>query len=84
MILLQFFSELIPCLGLGYLIGRFKPDIASQIVRPLVQLGVPISLMGLLLKSGLDWSLLEALLMALMAIGLLIGLIKISQRFGKL
>ena len=38
--------------------------------------GVPVGLMALLLKSGLDWRLFEALLMSLLAIGLLIVAIR--------
>ena len=75
MLILKLLSELMPCLALGFLIGRFKPGVSSQLARSLIRFGVPIGLMGLLLKSGLDWRLLEALGMAILAICLLIALI---------
>ncbi len=75
MLILKFFLELIPCLSLGYLIGRFKPGLAGKIAHPLINFGVPISLMGLLLKSGLNGRLFHAFLIALIAIGLMILLI---------
>ncbi|KGG15666.1 putative AEC transporter family [Prochlorococcus sp. MIT 0603] len=73
---MRLFSELLPLLGFGYLIGRFKPGLSSQIAPPLINVGVPVSLMGLLLKSGLDWLVFQALAMAVLLIGLLIALIK--------
>ncbi len=84
MLVLQLFRELLPFLFLGYLIGRFKPELSSQISRPLIRFGLPISLMGLLLKSGLDWNLLKAIGMALFGIGLLIALIRIIPKLRSL
>ena len=63
MLILRLFSELLPLLALGYLIGRFKAELSSQIAPPLINFGIPVSLMGLLLKSGMDWRLFEALAM---------------------
>ncbi len=77
MLILRLFSEVLPLLAVGYLIGRFKPGLSSQIAPPLINFGVPIGLLGLLLKSGLDWLLFQALAMALLAIGLLIAVIRI-------
>ena len=74
--MLPFFSELLPLLAVGYFIGRFKPGFSSQIASLLINFGVPVSLMGLLLKSGLDWLFLQALVMACLAIGLLIAVIR--------
>ena len=76
MLILRLFSELLPLLALGYLIGRFKAELASQIAPPLINFGIPVSLMGLLLKSGMDWRLFEALAMSFLAIGLLIVVIR--------
>ena len=76
MLILKLFYELLPLLSLGYFIGRYKPKLSSQIAKPLINYGVPISLMGLLLKSGLDWLLLQALVMALLVIGILIVAIR--------
>ena len=72
MLILGLFRELLPLLTFGYFLGRFKPELSNHIARPLIKIGIPISLSGLLLKSGLDWHLFEALLMALFAIGLLL------------
>ncbi len=74
--ILRLFSELLPLLAIGYLIGRFKPGFSSLIAPPLINFGVPVSLIGLLLKSGMDWLLLQALAMACLAIGLLITVIR--------
>ena len=76
MMIVQILCELFPLIGLGYLIGRFKPGLSSHIAQPLINFGVPISVTGLLLKSGLDWLILQALGMALLAIGLLIAAIR--------
>ncbi len=76
--ILRLFSELIPCLFLGYLIGRSKPGLASHISRPLVSVGVPLSLIGLLLKSGLDGRVVGALSLTVLVISLLIFLIRIT------
>ncbi len=83
MLILRLFCELLPLLLLGYLIGRFKPDLSSQIVTPLINFGVPVSLMALLLRSGLDWLLFQALLMTLLAIGLLIAVIRIFPKLRR-
>lgn len=83
MLIWRLFFELLPLLITGYLIGRFRPGLSSHIAPPLVNFGVPISLMGLLLKSGLDWLLFQALVMALLAIGLLIVVIMISPRIRR-
>ncbi|KZR63543.1 AEC family transporter [Prochlorococcus sp. MIT 1303] len=76
MLILRLFSELLPLLALGYLIGRFNARLSSQIAPPLINFGIPVSLMGLLLKSGMDWRLFESLAMSLLAIGLLIVVIR--------
>ena len=62
-------AELIPCLLIGYLLGRFKKDLSLTISRPLISYGIPISLMGILLKSGLELPLIESAALALVAIG---------------
>lgn len=76
MLILRLFSELLPLLALGYLIGRFNARLSSQIAPPLINFGIPVSLMGLLLKSGMDWRLFESFAMSLLAIGLLIVVIR--------
>ncbi len=83
MLILGLFIKLFPLIALGYVIGRFKPGISSQIAQPLVNFGVPLSFMGFLLRSGLDWLLVEALAMALFGIGLLIALIRIFPKLRR-
>ncbi len=83
MLILRFLRELLPLLGAGYLIGRYKPGFSSQIAQPLINYGVPLSLMGILLKSGLDWLLFQAVAMAFLAIGLLIAVIRISPNLRR-
>ncbi len=83
MSILRLLSELVPLLAVGYLIGRFKSGLSSQIASPLINFGVPVSLMGLLLKSGLDWLLLQALAMAFLVIGLLVALIRTCPKIRR-
>ena len=68
-------SELIPCLLIGYLLGRFKENLSLTISRPLIRYGIPISLMGILLKSGLELPLIESAALALVAIGFLMTIL---------
>ena len=68
-------SELIPCLLIGYLLGRFKENLSLTISRPLISYGIPISLMGILLKSGLELPLIESAALALIAIGFLMTIL---------
>ncbi len=68
-------SELIPCLLIGYLLGRFKENLSLTISRPVISYGIPISLMGILLKSGLELPLIESAALALVAIGFLMTII---------
>ena len=68
-------SELIPCLLLGYLLGRFKENLSLTISRPLISYGIPISLMGILLRSGLELPLIESAALALVAIGFLMTIL---------
>ena len=68
-------AELIPCLLIGYLLGRFNKDLSLTISRPLISYGIPISLMGILLKSGLELPLIESAALALVAIGILMTIL---------
>ena len=68
-------SELIPCLLIGYVLGRFKENLSLTISRPLISYGIPISLMGILLKSGLELPLIESAALALVAIGFLMTIL---------
>mgnify|MGYP001200332159 CR=1 FL=1 len=73
--IINLLAELIPCLSIGYLLARFKPSLSQAIARPLIDFGIPISLMGLLLKSRLALPLLEALAIALVAIGIVMTIL---------
>ena len=68
-------AELIPCLLIGYLLGRFKENLSLTISRPLISYGIPISLTGILLKSGLELPLIESAALALVAIGILMTIL---------
>jgi predicted permease len=60
-----FLLELLPALLLGVVLARHWPDLAPRLAPPLVRWGVPFSLMGLFLRSGLEWRYGEMLLLAL-------------------
>ncbi|WP_269622707.1 AEC family transporter [Prochlorococcus marinus] len=81
--ILNLITELIPCLFLGYLIGQFDQNISTRVAKPLSEFGIPISLMGLLLNTGIDWNLLEAAFIGLLAIGILIVTLIIYQKYRK-
>lgn len=73
--MLRLLLELLPALALGFWLGRRRPSAAERIAPPLVRFGVPISVMGLLLKGGLSLQMLEAAGLAVAAIGLMQALI---------
>jgi hypothetical protein len=50
---LRFAVELLPCLLLGLGLGRWRPGLPARLAPPLVHWGVPISMVGLLLRAGL-------------------------------
>ena len=77
-------SELIPCLLIGYLLGRFKENLSLTISRPLISYGIPISLMGILLKSGLELPLIESAALALVAISFLMTILNRLPRVNNL
>ncbi len=68
-------AELIPCLLIGYLLGRFKENLSLTISRPLINFGIPISLTGILLKSGLELPLIHSAAIALIAISFLMTIL---------
>tara|TARA_B100000965_G_C19480336_1_gene708219 strand:- start:62 stop:982 length:921 start_codon:yes stop_codon:yes gene_type:complete len=74
-------AELIPCLLVGYLLGRFKKNLSKTISLPLINFGIPVSLTGLLLKSGLRLPLIQSALMALLAICLLMTILNFIPGF---
>ena len=72
---LRFLLELLPCLLIGFWIGGHHPNLAGRFAVLLVRFGVPISVMGLLLKSGLHGDVLQAAGIAVLAVStvLLVG-----------
>jgi len=68
---------------LGFLIGKKNPKISEYIARPLIRFGIPLSVMGLLLKEGIDTNLIKSAFLAFSLIGFLISLINIIPIFKK-
>ncbi len=77
---MAFLLELVPALLLGVLLARRWPELAGRLAPPLVRWGVPFSLMGLLLRSGLHWRYTEMLLLALLVVSG--GLLLLHARWG--
>ena len=59
----------------GFFIGKRKPNLSETIALPLINYGIPLSVMGLLLKEGIDLDLIKSALIAFFSIGFLIVLI---------
>jgi len=71
------FINIIPFLIFGFLLGKKNPKISKYIARPLIKFGIPLSVMGLLLKEGIDINLIKSAFLAFSVIGFLITLINI-------
>ena len=67
----------------GFFLGKKNPKISEYIARPLIRLGIPLSVMGLLLKEGIDINLIKSAFLAFSIIGFLIVLINICPIFKK-
>jgi hypothetical protein len=67
--LLRLLLEVLPCLLLGVLLEWRWPKLSRQLSPPLIRYGVPLSLLGMLLRSGLERSMFWAGLLALVGIG---------------
>ena len=78
-----FLTELIPYLFIGYFLGRFKENLSQRIARPLINYGIPVSLMGILLNSGVKIPLIQSAVIALVAIGLLMTILNCLPIFKK-
>ena len=63
--------------------GKKNPKISKYIARPLIRFGIPLSVMGLLLKEGIDINLIKSAFLAFSVIGFLIALINIIPIFNK-
>ena len=58
--MLQLLLELAPCLLCGMALGRVSPQLPQRLAPVLLRWGVPISLVGLLLKGGVHSGNLQA------------------------
>ena len=65
----------------GFFIGKKKPKLSENIALPLIKYGIPLSVMGLLLKEGIDLDLIKTALIAFFSIGFLIVLINYFSIF---
>lgn len=68
----------------GFFIGKRKPKLSETIALPLIKYGIPLSVMGLLLKEGIDLDLIKTALIAFFSIGFLIVLINYFSIFKKI
>ena len=68
--MLRFLLELLPCLLIGFWLGRRHPGWSPRLAQPLVRFGVPLSVMGLLLRGGLSEAVVEAAVVAPLLVGL--------------
>jgi predicted permease len=76
--MLLLFLELAPCLICGMALGRLAPQLPTLLSPPLLRWGVPISLVGLLLKAGIQSSNGQAALFTLVLTG---GGLLLTQRW---
>ena len=67
----------------GFFLGKKNPKISEYIARPLIRFGIPLSVMGLLLKEGIDINLIKSAFLAFSIIGFLIVLINTCQILKK-
>ncbi len=65
----------------GFFIGKRKPKLSETIALLLIKYGIPLSVMGLLLKEGIDLDLIKSALIAFFSIGFLIALINYFSIF---
>ena len=60
---------------IGFIVGKIKPNISEKISVPLIKFGIPLSVMGLLLKAGISIDLVKTALIAFSVISIFILLI---------
>ena len=70
--MLRFLLELVPSLLIGFWAGGRHETLSTRLAAPLVRFGVPISVMGLLLKGGLSGDMLRAAGLAWLAMALVL------------
>ncbi|MFN9630746.1 MAG: AEC family transporter [Cyanobacteriota bacterium] len=77
--------ELVPCLGLGVVLGMALPWLPARLGPVLIRWGIPLSLAALLLRSELSLTLVRAILLGLLvplASLLLLGLPPLREGLG--
>tara|TARA_Y100001970_G_C14245223_1_gene867657 strand:- start:862 stop:1782 length:921 start_codon:yes stop_codon:yes gene_type:complete len=62
------FQEIIPLLLVGFLIGKREINLSKYMINPLISTGIPISVMGLILKSGININLIKSTIFSLFII----------------
>lgn len=62
--LVNLILQLIPCIIVGVFLSKINPNIANKFAKILINFGVPISLVGLLLKTGINIKLIYAALIS--------------------
>ena len=68
---------------MGFFLGRYKPKASEKISKPLIKYGIPISVMGLLLKAGINFDLIKTAIIAFFSITFLIIIINTLQIFKR-
>ena len=66
---------------MGFFLGKRNPELSEFIAKPLIRYGIPLSVMGLLLKEGIDLDLIKSAFFAFSIIGFLIILINLLPIF---
>ena len=62
---------------MGFFLGKKDPKLSEFIAKPLIRYGIPLSVMGLLLKEGIDIDLIKSAIVAFFIIGFLLFLINL-------
>jgi predicted permease len=65
----RFLLELVPCLLAGVVAGRLWPWLPGRLAPPLIRWGVPMAMVGMILRTPLDGQLLDSALIALLLCG---------------
>ena len=62
---------------MGFFLGKKDPKLSEFIAKPLIRYGIPLSVMGLLLKEGIDIDLIKSAIVAFFIIGFLLFVINL-------
>ena len=62
--IISLISQLVPCIIAGFILSKINPNISNKFAKILIDYGVPISLTGLLLKTGINIKLFYAALIS--------------------